>query len=154
MSLKDGDPSAATDHHHKVARVSPSLLQLSINFLQGLCSGSSNRSSSQSRNGFSFTSPAVHQFVLRTLLQYQLPIIITKLKQFLLPFSTCASIYLKDSHLFAATDHHLKVETVSHQVFDLSINFLKGLTSISGNISSSESRNSVSFGSGSIPPFP
>ena len=34
MSLKDGDPSAATDHHHKVETVSPLVLHLSINLLK------------------------------------------------------------------------------------------------------------------------
>ena len=79
-------------------------------------------------------------------------IISAKYKHFLFKFSNSPSICLKDSNLFAATDHHCKVETFSLSVVDLSINLLKGHISIIGNRSSSESRNSVSFGSGSIPP--
>ena len=35
MSLKDRNASAATDHHHKVETVSPSVLDLSLNVLEG-----------------------------------------------------------------------------------------------------------------------
>ena len=135
MSLKDRDPSAPTDHHYKVKTFSPSVLDLSINFLEGRRSISTNRSSSQSRNIFSFHSPPVHQFVLRTHICLQQQIIISKKKHFLLWFLTCPSICLKDSHLFAATDHHRQVETFPPSVLDLSINFLKGRTSISSKTS-------------------
>ena len=36
MSLKDGDPSAAANHHRKVETFSPSVLDLSMNLLKGL----------------------------------------------------------------------------------------------------------------------
>ena len=154
MSLKDRDPSAATDHHRKVKRVSPWVLNLSLNVLEGRRCIRSNRSSLQSRNSFSFASRPVHQFVWRTHICLQQQIIITNYKHFLLCFSTCPSICFKDWHLFAATDHHRKVETFSPSVLDVSINFLKGHTSISGKTSWSESRNSFLFPSGYISPFP
>ena len=66
-------------------------------------------------------------------------IIIAKLKQFLLRFSTCPEMSLKDGDPSAATDHHRKVETVSPSVLDLSLNVLEGRRSISGNRSSSQS---------------
>ena len=92
--LKDSHLFAATDHHRKVQTVSPSVLDLSINFLEGRRSIISKGSSSESR------------------------------KQFLLLFSTCPSISFKDSALVAATDHHRKVEIVSPSVLELSINFV------------------------------
>ena len=143
-----------TDHQPKVESVATSVLDLSIKFFKGRTSISGNSSSSQSWNSFSFRSPPVGKCPWRTDIHQQQLIIIAKFKNFLLPFSTCPSIYLKDSHLFAATDHHLKVEILSPSVLDLSINLLKGLTFINSNRSSSESTNSVLFRSGSIPPFP
>ena len=77
MSLKDRDPSAATNHHRKVEIFSPSVLDLSLNVLEGRRSIGSNKSSSQSRNNFSLGYLSVHQ------------------------------IPLKDEHLSLATDHHL-----------------------------------------------
>ena len=58
-----------------------------------------------------------------------------------LRFLTCASISLKHSHRSAWRDHHRKVQTFPLSVLDLSINLLKGCTSISSNRSSSQSRN-------------
>ena len=120
--MKDEYPSAATDHHRKVKTVSPSVLHLSLNVLEGRRSISGNRSSSQSTNSFSFRSRPVPRCPSRTEIHQQQQIIITKYKHFLLVFSTCPSICLKDAHLFAATDHHRKVQTVSPWVLDLSIN--------------------------------
>ena len=153
MSLEDEDLSAATDHHRKVETVPPSVLDLSLNVLEGPRSISSNRSSSQSRNSSSFSSRPVPKCPWRTRIYQQQQIIIAKLKQFLFPFSTCASICLKDSHLFTARDHHRKVETVPPSVLDLSLNVLEGRRSISSNKSSSQSRNSFSFASRPVHQF-
>ena len=68
-------------------------------------------------------------------------------KNFLPRLATCPSICLKDSHLFAARDHHHKVQTVSPSVLDLAINLFEGRTSVCSNRSSLQSRNSFSFGS-------
>ena len=154
MSLNDGDPSAATDHHRKVETFSPSVLDLSLNVLQGRGFMNSNRSSLQSRYSFSFGSQPVPKCLWRTHICLRQQIIMVKYKQFLLPFSTCPSICLKDAHWLAATDHHRKVERVSPYIFDLSINCLKGQRWISSNSLSSQSRNSVLFCSGSIPAYP
>ena len=145
---------SGTDHHHKVEKFSPSVLDLSVNVLEGRRSISGNKSSSQSRNSFSFRYRPLHQFVWRTHIDQQQWIIIAKYKQCLFRLLTCPSIYLKDAHPSAATDHHRKVETLPLSVLDLSINFLKGHTSISSNSLSSESTNSVSFASRSIHAFP
>ena len=67
-------------------------------------------------------------------------IIIAKLKQFLFLFYTCPSICLKDLHLFPATDHHRKVQTLSPSLLDLSINLFEGRTSVCSNRSSSQTR--------------
>ena len=53
ICLKDTHRSAATDHHHKVQTVSPSVLDLSRSVVEGRRSISSNGSSSQSTNSFS-----------------------------------------------------------------------------------------------------
>ena len=64
------------------------------------------------------------------------------------------SIYSKDSALFAATVHHVKVETGSPSVLHFSINFFEGLASIFRNRSSAQSRNSFSFGCRPVPKCP
>ena len=81
-------------------------------------------------------------------------IIIAKLKQFLFLFCTCPSICLKDAHLFAATDHHRKLERISPFVLDLSINVLEGWRPTTSNRSSSQSINSFSFGFRPVPKCP
>ena len=141
ISLKDAHRSAATVHHRKVETVSPSVLDLSLNVLEGRRSISSNKSSSQSRNSFSFASPPVHQFVWRTGICLQQWIIIAKYKQFLLMFSSCPSISLKDFRLVAATDNCRKVETVSNSVINQLVILIKGLISVGRNRSSPHSRN-------------
>ena len=50
---------SGTDHHRKVETVSPSVLDLSLNILEGRRSISSSTSSSQSTKSFSFCSPPV-----------------------------------------------------------------------------------------------
>ena len=89
----------------------------------------------------------------RTHICLQQRIIIGKYKQFLLRFSTCPSMSLKDRDPSAAMDHHRKVETFSPSVLDLSINVLEGRRSISSNGSSSQSTNSFSFGSRTVHQF-
>ena len=99
------------------------LWKILFNLLKGLRSVCSNRSSSQVRKSVSFGSPPVDQFPS------------------------------KDSALVAATVHHRKVETVSPSDLDLSINLFEGRTSNSSNRSSSQSRNSFSFGSRPVHQF-
>ena len=89
----------------------------------------------------------------RTHICLQQLIIIGKYKQFLLWFSTCPSMSLKDGDLSTGTDHHRKVETFYFSVFDLSINLFEGLTSVCSNRSSSQSRKIFSFGSRSVHQF-
>ena len=123
MSLKDGDPSAATDHHRKVETISPPVLDLSLDVLEGRRSISGNRSSSQSRNSFLFR------------------------------FLTCPSISFKDSAPVAASDHPRKVERVFPLVLDLSLNLFEGLPSVCSKRSSSLSRNIFSFSSAHVDQF-
>ena len=113
-----------TDHQPKVQTVSPSLLNLSLNVLEGRRSISGNGSSSQSRNSFSFCSRPVPKCPWRTEIHQRQQIIIAKYKHFLLRFSTCPSICLKDGDPSAATDHHLDVETMFRLPLDLSLHFL------------------------------
>ena len=130
------------------------VLDLSRSVLEGRRSISSNRSSSQSRNIFSFGSRPVHQFVRRTHICLQQQIIIAKYKHFHLWFWTCPEVSLKDGDPSAATDHHRKVETVSLSVLHLSINLFEGRTSVCSNRSSSQSINIFTFGSGPVPKCP
>ena len=139
MSLKDGDPSAETDHHRKVETVSPSVLDLSLNVLEGRRSISSNRSSSQSRNSFSFCSWPVPKCPWRMEIHQQQQIIIAKYKYFFLMFSTCPSICLKDEHPSLGTVHHLNVETIFG--LPLSVDFLEGFGDLSSNRLSWQMRN-------------
>ena len=134
MSLKDGDPSVATDHIVKVETGSPSVLHLSMNLFEGLASVCSNRSSSHSRNSFCLGFWSVHQIAERTDIDQRQQFIISKQKQGFLRFSTCPSISLKDADPSAATVHHLNVETVFPLALDLSLHFLGGLASVSSNI--------------------
>ena len=62
ISLKDSAEVGATDHHRKVEKFSPSVFELSINLFKGRISVSGNRLSSQSRNSFSFGSRPVPKF--------------------------------------------------------------------------------------------
>ena len=120
-------------------------MEVSVNLFKGLCSGSSNISSPQSIKIFSFGSQPVHQFAGRTCICLQQQIIMAKNKHFLLLFSTCPSICLKDAYPSAATDHHGKVQTFSPSVLHLSINLFEGLASVCSNRSSSQSRKTFSF---------
>ena len=166
ICLKDAHLFAATDHHRKLERISPCVLHLSINLFEGRTLISSNRSSSQSTNSFSFCSRPVPKCPWRTEIHQQQQIIIAKYKQFLFRFSTCPEVSLKDGDPSAATDHHRKVQTVSistcpliclkdahlfatsnhHRkvekffpyVRDLSIDLVKGLRSNCGNKSLSK----------------
>ena len=130
-----------TDHQPKVQTVSPLVLDLFINYLEGRRSISGNRSSSQSRNSFSFGSPPVHQFVWRTHICLQQQIIIAKYKHSLFRFSTCPWFCLKDGDRSAATVHHLNVETIFRLALDLSLHFLEGFGDLSSNRLSSQMRN-------------
>ena len=134
MSLKDRDPSAATDHILKEETGSPSLLHLSMNLFEGLASVCSNRSSSDSRKSFCLHFWSVHQIAERMHIDQRQQFIISKQKQGFLRFSTCPSISLKDADPSPATVRHLNVETVFHLALDLSLHFLGGLASVSSNI--------------------
>ena len=133
--------------------LSISLISSLLNGVLGMASDYRNISWAQSRISLYFGSGTVRKCPWRTDSHRQQRIIIAKYKQCLLRFLTCPSISLKHSHRSAWRDHHRKVQTFPLSVLDLSINLLKGRTSISSNRSSSQSRNIFSFSSWHVHQF-
>ena len=125
-----------------------------LNGVLAMASDYGNTYSAQITISHCFSSRPVAKCPWRTEICLQQRIIIAKLKQFLLLFSTCPEVSLKDADPSAATDRHRKVENVSPSVLDLSRSVLEGRRSISGDRSSSQSRKCFSFCSRPVPKCP